>query len=240
MIYRPQTLVIVRHAESLWNKHAENGRGNMRELPAELNGVPDHKTPLSEAGIQQAYKTGKALAQMFGEFETVYHSPWLRTSETADGILEGFKPSVRDRMRKRLFRNLFLTEQNFGYLDAGVAGQFEVRKLYEKFYRDRKVIGKFYARAPNGESWADVCMRTHNFLDIAFRPNRHGQKLLIVTHGVTKQTFRYHLERIEEEKLVELYQADKNKNCGVSHYEWNSKLGTGGRYELKFWNKTVY
>ena len=240
LIYRPQTLVIVRHAESLWNKHAENGRSYLKGAPEELLGVPDHRTPLSEEGKRQAILTGQALAKEFGEFETVYYSPWLRTSQTAKIILDGFPARAQKRMSRRFFRNLFLTEQNFGDLDIGVGDPEEVEKAYKKFYRERESIGKFYARTPNGESWADICMRTHQFLDIIFRPNRHGQKLLIITHGVTKQTFRYHLERIEEEKLVELYQADKNKNCGASHYEWNSKFGSGGRYELKFWNKIFY
>ncbi len=240
MIYRPLTLVIVRHAESVWHKYAKNGRSRAKKIPASLKGVPDHMTPLSGEGYRQAEETGRALAKMFTEFETVYHSPWLRTTETAKTIVEAFPEPQRGRMKERLFRNLFLTEQDFGDLDAGVRDPEELKKLYDKFARDRELIGKFYAKPPNGQSWHEECKDTHHFLDICFRPNRHGQKLLIVTHGVTKQTFRYHLERIDEEKLVELYQADKNKNCGVSHYEWNPKLGSEGRYELKFWNKIFY
>ncbi len=240
MISRPQTLVIVRHAQSKWNEHAEKGRGSILTVPEELDGVPDHRTPLTLRGAEQAIITGRDLAKKFGEFETVYYSPWLRTTQTAELIVSEFGLRARKRMEKRFFRNLFLTEQNFGDLDIGVGDSEAVRKLYDKFSPERKKIGKFYARAPNGECWADVCMRTHQFLDIIFRPNRHKQKLLIVTHGVTMQTFRYHLERINEEKLVELYQDDKNKNCGVSQYDWNPKLGSSGRYELKYWNNIFY
>lgn len=240
MIYRPKTLVIVRHAQSLWNKYAETGRGKHLEVPEELKGIPDHKTPLSEEGREQAFITGVKLASLFGEFQTVYYSPWLRTTQTAELIVSGFGKRAQKKMEKRFFRNLFLTEQDFGYLDIGVGDPEEVKKLYAKFYKERYLIGKFYAKPPNGHSWHEECKDTHHFLDIIFRPNRHSQKLLIVTHGVKKQTFRYHLERIDEEKLVELYEADKNKNCGVSHYEWNPSLGSGGRYELKFWNKIFY
>lgn len=240
MIYRPQGIVIVRHAESVWNKHAETGRGSHLNVPEELKGVPDHMTPLSGKGKTQAYATGRALAAEFNEFHTVYYSPWLRTTETAELILDGFKSRAREKMKKRFFENLFLTEQDYGDLDIAVGDPEEVKRLYAKFYKAREVIGKFYAKPPNGQSWHEKCKDTHNFLDIIFRPNRHGQKILVVTHGVTMQTFRSHLERIGGEKLVELYEADKNKNCGVSHYEWNPKLGTGGQYELKFWNKIFY
>ena len=239
-VYRPQTLVIVRHAESVWNKNAEHGRGRVNKIPEELKGVPDHLTPLSAAGESQAILTGRILDMMFGGFETIYHSPWVRTTQTAKIIVDQFPDETRERMEKRLFKNLFLTEQDFGYLDAGVTPPAELKKLYDRFYKEREIIGKFYAKPPNGDAWLAKCKDTHNFLDIIFRQNRHGQKILIVTHGVTMQTFRYHLERINEEKLVELYEADKNKNCGVSHYEWNPKLGSGGRYELKFWNKVFY
>jgi len=80
-------------------------------------------------------------------------------------------------------------------------------------------------------------MRTHQFLDIIFRPNRAGQKILIVTHGVAAQTFRYHLERLDEDSLLEKYHADKMENCGVSHYEWDE---FSGRYALRFWNRAIY
>jgi len=101
-------------------------------------------------------------------------------------------------------------------------------------------MGKFYLRTPNGESWADVCMRTHQFLDVLFRANRHGQKILVITHGIAMQTFRYHLERLEEDELVERYNEERCKNCGVGWYKWNPQLDNDGKYELQFWNKTFY
>ena len=240
MIYRPQTLVFVRHAESLWNAAARNGRGELKKAPPELVGIPDHLTQLSEAGKEQALKTGKALSEMFGSFDTVYYSPWKRTAETAQIIVDQFTEAEREKMKKRLLRNIFIVEQNFGDLDIGVGNPGAVEKAYEDFYKARERIGKFWTRPPNGECWWDVCMRTHTFLDIIFKPNRHKEKILVVLHGISMQTTRYHLERMNEVELVENYQEDKIKNCGTAHYEWNPTLGELGRYELKFWNRVFY
>ncbi|MBI2063792.1 MAG: histidine phosphatase family protein [Candidatus Yanofskybacteria bacterium] len=240
MIFRPKSLIFVRHAESVWNALSQGQRGTVKEMPAGLKNMPDYKTPLTENGIAQAIKTGAELLKQFGEFETIYHSPWVRTTKTTELLLNSFPKKTQGKMRKRCFRNLFLIEQQFGDLDLGISECTDLQKKYNEFYERRKIAGKFYLRPPNGESWWDVCMRTHTFLDIIFRPNRHGQRLLIVSHGVAIQTFRYHLERLGEDEVVELYQHDKCKNCGVSWYEWNPNLGSRGRYELRFWNKTFY
>lgn len=241
MIYRPKTLVIVRHAESLWNAYSGKERGTLKKVPPELKDIPDHKTPLSEAGKKQAVITGEALAKQFGEFDTVYYSPWRRTKDTGQIILEQFSTCARKRMQERFFGNLFIIEQSFGDLDIGISNPQDLRKAYDEFYRKRRMIGKFYTPTPNGESWWHVCMRTHDFLEILFRPNRNGQKILIITHGVTMQTFRYHLERIDEDTLVESYQKDKCRNCGVSWYEWDGRrTDSSGQYILRFWNKIFY
>lgn len=84
-VFRPKRLVIVRHAQSLWNaaesnKNKDKGEYRGKEIPPELEGVPDWDVPLSTGGIQQAIETGQALANMFREFETVYYSPWFRTT----------------------------------------------------------------------------------------------------------------------------------------------------------------
>lgn len=240
--YRPKSLVIVRHAQSLWNKISPSHRGQATEASPEMKGIPDHRTPLTETGMEQARATGRGLAEMFGDFDVVYHSPWLRTTETAKLIIGEFPEPFRSSMRARTFRNLFLVEQRFGDLDIGVSDELglveENRARYEKFSRWRRIVGKFYATPPNGQAWDEVCKETDLFLLSAlYRSGRDGQKVLIVTHGVRKQTFRYHLEGMDEERLVEEYHRDKPKNCGVSHYEWDE---AAERYALRFWNKTFY
>jgi len=155
--YRPKSLVIVRHAQSVWNKIAPQHRGQAKEAPPEMKGIPDHGTPLTEEGERQALATGSALGEMFGEFDVIYHSPWARTTKTANLIIDAYAEPYENRMRSRCFRNLFLMEQNFGDLDIGVGDPQDIHDKYSAFYRRREVAGKFYLRPPNGESWADVC-----------------------------------------------------------------------------------
>ncbi len=237
MEYRPQLLVFVRHAESVWNRMAPHKRGQVKEAPPELKGIPDNRTPLSEDGKVQAVKTGQKLAELFGSFDEVYYSPWVRASQTAMLIFTQFPEPAKSQMANRLFRNLFLMEQNFGDLDVGIGDPEDINEGYKKFYKLRETAGKFYLRPPNGESWADVAMRTHQFLDAIFRENRDRHRILVVTHGITLTTLRYHLERIHEERLEELGRENSAKNCGVYSYQWNEQLS---RYQPDLCNETFY
>lgn len=237
MDYRPKLLVFVRHAESVWNRMAPHKRGKIKAPPPEMKGIPDHGTPLSEEGAAQAIKTGQKLAELFGSFDEVYYSPWRRTAETARIIVEQFPEPALAEMKGRLFRNLFLMEQNFGDLDVGTGDPKDIRGGYNRFRKLREMAGKFYLRPPNGESWADVAMRTHQFLDIVFRENRDKHRILVVTHGIALTTLRYHLERLTEQDVEAMDKAKIPKNCGVYSYQWNESLS---RYQPDLCNRTFY
>ncbi|HZU76553.1 MAG TPA: phosphoglycerate mutase family protein, partial [Dehalococcoidia bacterium] len=112
----------------------------------------------------------------------------------------------------------------------------EYAAAYARFEQQRAIAGRFYCRPPDGESWADVCMRTHQFLGIIFRPDHHLARILVITHGVTQQSFRYHLEHPTEEELVEEYERDRCLNCGVGAYTWSAE----DAWRLRFWNKVYY
>jgi probable phosphoglycerate mutase len=176
--------------------------------------------------------TAHGLHDDFGDFVVIFHSPWLRTTQTAQIIEKAFPNDVPVR------RNLFLTEQNFGQLDPALwphhLDRYEA--AYRRFEEQRKIVGKFYLRPPDGESWADVCIRTHQFLDILFRPEHDGWRVLVVTHGVTQQSFRYHLEHPTEDELVEEYERARNLNCGAGAYDWSPER----LWQLQFWNRVYY
>jgi len=227
---RPALLVVVRHGESVRNTF--DVHDGIEKMPREIATTPDHLIPLTEQGERQARNTGIGLREEFGGFDIVFHSPWLRTTQTAKLIAEALPPNTPLR------RNLFLTEQHFGQLDPALwphrLDRYEA--AYQLFELQREIMGRFYCRPPDGESWADVCIRTHQFLGILFRPDYAGKRVLLVTHGVTQQSFRYHLEYPTEEELVEEYQRDRNRNCGVGAYTH----AAGDRWKLLFWNKTYY
>lgn len=227
---RPSLLVIVRHGQSLRNTF--DVHAGIDKIPPVLTEVPDHLIPLTPEGEHEALATGEGLREEFGRFDYIFHSPWLRTTQTAALIARAFSSGPQIR------RNLYLIEQNFGQLDPALwPHQLEhYEAAYRRFEVQREIVGKFYCRPPDGESWADVCMRTHQFLGTIFRPEFEGSRILIVTHGVTQQTFRYHLEHPTEEELVEEYQQSKNRNCGHGAYTWSPDTG----WRLLHWNKTHY
>lgn len=229
-MHRPVLLVIVRHGQSLRNTF--DIHKGIERMPQAIATTPDHSVPLTPEGEREALRTGEGLCREFGSFDAVFHSPWLRTCQTTDLILRAFPPGTPQR------RNLFLVEQHFGQLDPCLWPQRleEYARAYELFEQQRAIMGRFYCRPPDGESWADVCMRSHQFLGTIFRPERAGQRILVVTHGVTQQSFRYHLEHPTEEALVEEYIQAPNLNCGAGAYSWSESTG----WKLLFWNKTYY
>jgi 2,3-bisphosphoglycerate-dependent phosphoglycerate mutase len=227
---RPALLVIVRHGQS--ERNTFDLHEGIDKLPENMARTPDHAAPLTEEGERQALATGAGLRKEFGHFDAIYHSPWLRTTQTAHLILRSFPEAPP------IYRNLYLLEQNFGQLDPCLWPHRldEYARAYALFEQQRAIMGRFYCRPPDGESWADVCMRSHQFLGVIFRPDHAGQRILIVTHGVTQQSFRYHLEHPTEEQLVEEYTQTPNRNCGTGAYDWSVE----GGWALRCWNTTYY
>jgi broad specificity phosphatase PhoE len=211
-------------------------------VPEDLRGTPNHKVPLTSAGHEQARATGTALAERFPDgFDYVYVSPYRRTRETKEGLLAGFPPEWRARLAERIRRDILLREQDFGYADvvgalAKTAEYFEQAR--RRFHAHRENAGKFYTRPDNGESWADVCQRTYMFLGKLFQPNRHGEHILVVSHSVTIVTFAFHLERLDEDAVVELHQASKIRNCAVGRFEHRPEERP--RWVRTLWNEVMY
>jgi broad specificity phosphatase PhoE len=224
---RPSLLVIVRHGQSLRNTF--DVHEGIAAMPRTIADTPDHLIPLTGEGEEQARATGQGLRAEFGGFDFIYHSPWVRTTQTAQLLASELPAGALIR------RNLFLTEQHFGELDPCLWPHRLERyeEAYRVFEERRAIAGRFYTRPPDGESWSDVCIRTHQFLSIIFRPDHHGARVLVVTHGVTQQSFRYHLEHPTEEELVEMYARDRNRNCGAGAYSWSRDAG----WRLLCWHR---
>jgi hypothetical protein len=59
----------------------------------------------------------------------------------------------------------------------------------------------------------------------------------VVTHSVVVLSFRRLLERLEEEKVLELDRHDEPKNAALSVYESSAGAAEGGGLLLRDWNK---
>ncbi len=182
------TIKLVRHGES----DANIGKVSSRD-------VGDHMIPLSERGREQARDAGTRLGRDFVEGALVYRSPYRRTRETLDGILEG--ASV-DAANVRVYEDPRLREVEHGYDE--VTAQEELRNLH----------GWFYYRFRGGESPADCYDRTSNFLESMMRQveRKKIDRVLIVTHGLTIRCFIMRFLHLSVEQFDSLANP---KNCAV-------------------------
>ena len=204
----PRRIFLIRHGES---------EGNIDNTL--YCRMPDHKIALTPKGWEQSREAGQKLAlQLNGESLMVYQSPFLRTRQTADGVLSAIDPA---QIYKRI-EDPRLREQEFGnYRDVS---------FLETVDKQRKEYGTFFYRVPEGESGADVYDRCTMFLDTFYRDIKgkadFPPNALIVTHGLTLRLmlmrwFHWPVEYIEATKNL--------PNCGMAELH----LAADGRhYEL--------
>jgi broad specificity phosphatase PhoE len=219
----PSRLWIVRHGESAGN--VARNAAELARLSAIDIAARDVDVPLSALGEQQA----AALARWFGAMPederptVILCSPYVRAHATAVIIQAAVAASeesgtfvVDERLR----------EKEFGILDR--LTKFGIREKFPEIAQQRQHVGKFYFRPPGGESWCDVILRLRSVLDTITREYR-GESLLIVSHQVVVNCFRYLLERMTERQILELDRAADVPNCGVTSYEFDPARGKHGK-----------
>jgi broad specificity phosphatase PhoE len=217
----PAALWLVRHGESMGNladdrAHA-SGAGRL-----ELD-VRDPDVDLSDAGRDQARALGRWLAHL-PEAErptAVLSSPFTRARATAELAVEplGLTARIDERLRER----------DFGAFD-GMTGA-GIREQFPDEARRRQLLGKFYYRPPGGESWADVALRIRSLLATE-APALDGERVLVVAHQAVIMLFRYVLEGLDEQHLMELDKQEQIANASLTRYELD---GFGGA-ELQAFN----
>lgn len=165
----PKRIILVRHGESEANVD-----------PSVYARVPDWRIQLTEKGNAQAKEAGERIRSLLGD-ETfgVFVSPYQRTMQTKDGILDGIGRSpVFDHQDPEL------REQEYGNMPPSDINQAN-REFRGKF-------GYFFYRFPEGESCADVYDRMALFMDSLFRrfdrPNC-PENIVIVSHGTAVKCF---------------------------------------------------
>jgi 2,3-bisphosphoglycerate-dependent phosphoglycerate mutase len=200
-------IVLIRHGESLGN------------VDASIHATtPDHAVPLSDRGHAQARDAGGRLRafldEQLGDDQPpvrLWVSPYRRTRETADAVMEAAGGRITDRVE-----HILLCEQQFGLFD-GVAEDELPRRFPNEFsYYDMQCRfgGKFWARMPQGESRFDVAKRIHQAFGTFHRDAvEHGiHDLVVICHGVTLRAFVMmwcHLS-------PEWFEAERNpNNCAI-------------------------
>ena len=210
----PERLYLVRHGQSQGNVARDAAQqAGQHEIPID---VRDVDVPLSELGIRQAHAAGRWFAALPTDErpEIILSSPYVRARQTADilcetgAIADGpAHPIVDERLRER----------EFGIFDRLTT--LGIRERFPEESAHRRRLGKFYHRPPGGESWADVILRLRSMLNTI---NLHfcDKRVLIVCHQVVVLCFRYILEELDEQAILNIDKQAEVLNCGIAAYDF--------------------
>jgi broad specificity phosphatase PhoE len=219
---QPSSIWLVRHGESM---------GNVADSAAHRSGagrldldVRDPDVPLSDTGRGQAEALGRHLAELRDDERptAVLSSPFTRALTTAQLAVEplGLTVCTDERLRER----------DFGAFD-GMTGA-GIRDQYPDEAKRRDLLGKFYYRPPGGESWADVALRARTLL-FTEGIRYDGDRLMLVAHQAVIMVFRYVLEGLTEQQLLEIDENEQVANASVTRYDATSD----GGWELTTFNE---
>lgn len=227
----PAKLVLIRHAESERNKALDGALfitdPSLLEAVAK---IPDHKIALTEHGIAQAAATAASLKSSIGVPDVVFHSGYLRTKQTAAGLLGAYDPGTIV-----VKENLALREREGGYTHVLLAADAQNYFPYLQDYWS--VVGGLFARPVGGESLMDVIeQRLKPFLQMLFA-DYADKTVVLVTHGRVIQCLRFILDEMTWEEM-EAFLSEKDntpKNASVTVYG-----SEAGKLHLKSWNQIYW
>lgn len=215
----PVDLVLVRHGESEGNvaiKASKKG-GDDRHYTPEFLARHSSNWRLSNKGVRDAEAAGSWLRENFPVFDRHYASEYVRALETAARLgLKGAK----------WYRELYLRERDRGSLD--VIAHSTLMQQYPNELERQRQSSMFWA-PPGGESMADVCMRVDRVLNTLHR-ECEDKRVIIVCHGEVMWAFRLRLERMSQERWLELDTSDcshdKIYNGQIIHYSRRDPNGS--------------
>lgn len=186
-------LILVRHGETQWN------------IEKRYQGQKD--SPLSEAGVLQAQKTGLFLANR--QIDCIYSSHLKRALLTAQDIAKHHHlvPKVDTRLQEMSFGNW-----------EGLTRE-EIKQKYPDIFYAR-YQDSMTTRVPGGELPPEVVKRFQAFLEEQL-PKHENETIVIVSHGGSLRMIIASLLHIPLEKSYCLRQS----NAGISEllYTRNAK-----------------
>lgn len=205
----PSSLWIVRHGQSAGNAAADRAEAAASDVIdiAER----DADVPLSPLGERQARALGRWFAALAPEQRPtmILSSPYRRALQTARLVSDGLPDGVD------VFADERLREKDLGSLDGLTHRGWAER--YPEQAEARRRLGKFYFRAPGGESWCDVVLRVRSVAE-ELQLRYAGERPLIVAHQVVVLCLRYVIERLDEAAILRIDAAAALANCSVTAY----------------------
>ncbi|HEY1460137.1 MAG TPA: histidine phosphatase family protein [Casimicrobiaceae bacterium] len=177
-----------------------------------------------------------ALGRRFGRLpagsqpDVVLCSPYLRARETATLLMDA---AGMGRAVDLLLPDERLREKEFGILDR--LTKTGIAQHYPDLHAQRAHVGKFYFRPPGGESWCDVIFRLRSVIDTILLEHR-DRRLLVVTHQVVVNGFRYLLEKLDEAQIMAIDRAADVPNWAVTSYEFGARPAISGKWTPRLIN----
>jgi broad specificity phosphatase PhoE len=156
-------------------KLVRHGQSTANENRPTNGDYADSQIALTNLGWDQARTAGEQLGRSFISNSLVCCSPYKRTRQTFNGLLEG----AQCVGGAKYYEDPRLREVDHGYNDFGA--QKELQDLH----------GRFFYRLDGGESPADCYDRISTFLESLTRNVRdYGfRNVLVVSHGLTIRCF---------------------------------------------------
>jgi broad specificity phosphatase PhoE len=169
-------ILLVRHGESEGNLP----KGDVNKVDPQQNG--DYCLNLTPLGKTQAENKGREIGADFIRDALIYRSPYYRTRQTLDGIIQG--AGIKGEGELVVYEDPRLREVEHGFYQTtkDVKNQKDIM---------RKEHGYFYYRYKGGESPADCFDRVATFLESMRRQmeRKDKDKVLIISHGLTIRCF---------------------------------------------------
>lgn len=226
----PDRVWIVRHGQSAGNVAlAQAIQAGVANIDIALR---DMDVPLSELGNRQAQAVGQWFKGLgYAEKPSVVlTSPYLRAQETTKILLQtaNIKPA----------EVVFLLDERLRERELGILDRLTKPGIAEKYPEQAEMrlrLGKFYHRPPGGENWCDVLLRLRSVIDTITR-EFSGERVLIVCHTVVVLCFRYLLEGLNEQTILEIDQKHNIANCGITGYHFDPALSRSGQMALDMFN----
>ena len=212
----PSELFLIRHAQSAGNVARDLALASGATV-IDIDAARDCDVELSELGERQAAALGTWCARHLDPIDAVIASPYARAQQTAAIALRAAGWTVPVTVDERL------REKEFGSLDRLTRAGIEQR--FPEQAELRRVLGKFYYRPPGGESWCDVILRLRSLADSLTREYA-GCRVAVVTHQVIVLCFRYLLEKLTEQQLLEIDRQGDVANCSVTTYVYDDVAKT--------------
>ena len=147
--------------------------------------LADENIPLENLGKDQAELTGKILADKNIIPDLILSSDYLRTRQTTDGILNGFKIQTGKFLENRVLYSKLIIERSSGVEYGYPLSYYPV--LFPDTNAMYQTTPKLDFRPPGGESIRDVRFnRIPELLNIL--QHLEFKTLFIIGHGVTNST----------------------------------------------------